>query len=138
MRIYRVEMPGSGAGPYSPCDHDDFIFEMKVDQELDQMYRDHKHDTFDHPTPFSDGEMPGAWDVYIEWDFRCGFMSQEQLVEWFGPWMHKLSELGFLMSTYEVPAPHYLVGRHQMIFNKPYATLVAQNVMPLHRMEVAA
>lgn len=140
MRIYRVEM-GSGAGPYSPHLHGIKEWEWQVDQELDQMYADHKGDGWSpeptHPTPYA--EFRGLRDLDRVWgDWNCGFESMAQLEAWFDGWLHKLAELGFMVGIYEVPEFYARVGQCQAIFNKDNSTLVGYNHLLKKEMRVAA
>lgn len=58
-----------------------------------------------HPSPISDPEL-----CWIRDDERCGFISLDELFDWFEGFINLLRENGFVMYVYEVPGEYVRVG----------------------------
>ena len=107
MRVYRVERPESGDGPYNGP----YIVEG--------MGRAHT-DNETHPNPHNDAGLAGR-DWYGK---SCGFDSLDAYRAWFCRWRKRLSAEGYVLSVYEVPRKFVLKGEYQAMFDKRKARLM--------------
>jgi hypothetical protein len=126
MLIYRVET-SYGTGPFTTGGnyrHDDVC---------------RKYRSYHNPGP--SGEV---WRFRKRWrrvnqnDYVFGFKSKTQLKMWFRSSIGRrlMAESGFLVSAYSVGSEHYILGRHQVAFNRREAQLKAHfdlvNLRRLH------
>jgi hypothetical protein len=99
--FYRVER--DGVGPYRGYDG--------TETKLEEMLCDHGLDyRCNHPTPWEEPQIGSRMD---DADYRCGFHSMEQMMEWFDGWGDALAEYGFRVHVYDIP--EFIRGCYQSI-----------------------
>lgn len=114
MRVFRVEHPECGVGPYNAMNHVDFDTMVELDMVFNRAIDRGMGHT---PTPDEDG---------IRWfapDHHFGFESLEELNNWFGRALDILQE-HYDIVEYEVPddVPGSVRhGGHQVAFRKTIA-----------------
>lgn len=97
MKVYRVEHPNTGWGPYC-CP-----FDMDDDTDYHAFWNvrwgamAHHDNSCTHPSPYESMQY-----VMKEYD-RCGFHSLDALLSWFDGAMEELENLGFQVLEYHVP-----------------------------------
>ena len=97
LRIYRVETPKGGRGPYS----------------LPQCVGLHEsHSDGYHPDPIEDGL------IQMKRTEVCGFTSRSALDTWFAGWHTRLHERGFIISRYDVPKARVRFAYTQVVFRR--------------------
>lgn len=107
MRVWRLEHPGNGEGPYS-----------SDDDEVDNMMESHRDwDDTIHPAPHEEGLR---YDAGVHWS---GCESLAALRAWFEAEFDILVErYGFHAVTYEVPDEYVQTGEKQLCFEMEFAT----------------
>lgn len=108
MKIYRIEHPSDGYGPYTTYHNYD-----------DKGMRTNHCDQSGHPNPYVDLKL-----AYFEKSFHCGFNSQENLEKWFHGYLDNLGHKGFQMVIYEGPAYKVSQRTGQTLFDRSISSLV--------------
>lgn len=103
MLVYRVETI-NGVGPYRA-----------------DIIADDTPSTPTHPTPQNDGIDWWKVRTYPFDDYYCGFVSIEQLKEWFAMYYHALVNGLCRVAVYKIHHKRVLKGKHQCIFVKHLA-----------------
>lgn len=113
MLVYRVAKPFPDDeettiphGPYTRG------FESEEMEELsDRINEAHSYGPASdwHPSPWRDIGLDIQVDEY------CGFVSLDQLADWFKGWFVELHRHGFLGYVYDVPAHLVRYGRFQVV-----------------------
>jgi hypothetical protein len=107
MLVYRVEN-SEGGGPYTFYSFDKADKAVvAVSNALKEAHNESHH----HPPPHSDGIS------FVRHYERCGFVSIEDLVQWFDGWLQKLHDVGFRMAIYDVPTDRVRAGEKQVVFD---------------------
>lgn len=114
--FYRVAHPrftdwrsGRPAGPYRVSAPDG----SRADDVMEALCQAHGWSDNEHPTPDEDGIDS------FEREHCCGFASVAQLREWFAGWLERLSDAGFQLYHYRVPAEDVTHGRRQSVAGLP-------------------
>jgi len=113
MKIYRVEHPKNGQGPY--WNRNEHGLNFREHQML--------------PGPLNENwvtdDIQAIRRNYREYHF--GFESIRALVKWFNrKWRKAMHIGGFKILVYEVPPTLVVIGSRQVIFNKEASLLVEQ------------
>lgn len=103
MRVYRVEHPLDGEGPYLGA------------WGIEHLKWAHNDDA--HPGPRQEG-------LKIYGNQVCAMKTMDRLGAWFEGWWECLSNTGFYVAEYEVPDEYVEQGKIQLIFDKTMATLI--------------
>lgn len=103
MRVYRVEHPEDGHGPYGGANR---IYSLNYA---------HQNDT--RPNPQWEGLEMGYEDY-------CALSSMERLCEWFEGWWGQIRYYGFHIAVYEVSEEHVGQGKMQLVFTRNKAQLI--------------
>ena len=108
MKIFRIEHPSDGFGPYTTYHNYD-----------DKGMRAAHCDQSSHPNPYVDLKL-----FYFEKSIHCGFNSQENLEKWFHGYLDNLNNNGFQMVIYEGPAYKVSERTGQTLFDRGTSSLV--------------
>lgn len=110
MIVYRVEDPWTRLGPYHGGPGAKLLTTLSYTWNSDS-----------HPTPdFDDIRVPHRPDGQWPAEWRCGFRSLRQLVQWFPKrYRYHLAEAGLVVARWDA----HLVrsGRHQVLYHHPTA-----------------
>lgn len=143
-KIYRVEHPDTGEGPYVSSQKIAFPEKWEEFWWISEIIREETG--FDiggsmiepdmlHPTPCQDKGLSEMWENLRhrhEWVF--GFESMESLISWFSdmPEVYEiLAELGFQLRTYE---GDMVRGHAQVLYKKESAKLLTS--IPINEIEL--
>lgn len=112
MRIFRIEHPGNGRGPYKQTTEDVVRDEYGTSINI-------AHSDCSHPNPRADF---GHWIMSYE---QCAFDSIEKLLVWFDEqWIDILHDAGYMLCEYEVPDLCVRVGNFQVVYDADKARLI--------------
>jgi hypothetical protein len=124
MKIYRVEHPNTGQGPYTSG------FDISSWWVLGNKLCN-EHSDSEHPSIEEDKCDPHSLQISINQQYKwvCGFRTLKALNTWFSTpndWRDKLGDFGFKISVYEVEQRFTFTGISglQLIFNKKKAKLL--------------
>jgi hypothetical protein len=106
VKVYRVEYPDTGCGPYNPYGDAPYIGDMIAAHGNDPQ----------RPGPFADGEFPDMFDLSTSHYF--GFHSWRLFSFWFKGWRSVLQAEGYRLAVYTVPASDVVQGRSQCAFRR--------------------
>lgn len=99
MKIYRVEHPKTEMGPYQS----DGEKGLDLYEKLGDMYSEHCN-RINYPTRFND--CCGGFDNQIFMACPC----KETLMYWFGKYIDKLKELGFIFYEIRIRKNYVIMG----------------------------
>jgi len=112
IRVYRIEHPIDGYGPYNSIDWDG----------QDDMSYEHNSDGR-HTHPIRDPKLGP-----VRWSERCGCDSAVSLLTWFSLWLDRLADAGFQVVVLDVPSNRVKVGRHgQAVYEENHAREVERH-----------
>lgn len=104
--FYRVEDPQTLTGPYN--DRTDWIG-LDLSNDLGAAHGRRYGELYvSHPNPWDDPGLNG-----ISPSEKCGFVNEFKLRDWFSGWGERLSEAGFVINVYSVPASDVRSGKYQ-------------------------
>lgn len=106
--VVRIESPIDRRGPYTSGYMDSDLLELMMD----------KHSAYkskSHPVPHKDGIKES--EILSLGGWVAGCKDIQQLKNWFGEFIPKLSESGFKIYRYRIPKENVLHGIHQVVFN---------------------
>lgn len=120
MRVFRIEHPKCGVGPYNAMHHlSDFEESMLLDRILTEALNANDWDTESTPTPEHDGITGHDSSFYF------GFDSIDQMYDWFGHRAMAVFSEHYHVVEYEIPeGPHIKVGGRQVAFRKHKAARI--------------
>lgn len=125
VRVYRVEHPKSGRGPFTHQD-DDLQTQGDIRRGLDYAYRWYDNDPW-----------PSLWNDWPEWaregknsyEYYCGVRVLDQVHHWFDEAVRKVLErAGYHLYVYEVPEEDVVFGKSgkQVFFKRANARIVEE------------
>ena len=111
MKVYRVEHPSNSTGPYQSGAH----YGLSGYREIhNAMINAHCNHVNDHPTP-------GYENLQVEGRV-CGCKTLKSLKAWFGDFLPKLIQLGFIIKEFDLPEDAVCCGLKQVTFDASRAT----------------
>lgn len=106
MRVYRVENC-SGCGPYRY-------------PGTREMSNAHNNNPQKYPVFYMDIDI----DIIQATYYHCGFISIDQLLEWFDGFFTLLSNRGFRVTVWEVEEQYVRIGKKQLCFKREKSSMV--------------
>jgi hypothetical protein len=129
MRVFRVEHPATGCGPYNFAARRIHTSNPEIEQHLEEIINVSSH----HPDPSEEPKLYKVWVPFSDW--LCGFNSFKQYAEWFLTSRLALHNLGFQLLEHEIPEAYVKQGDYQVLFKKKdivsttiHSCLSSQNV----------
>lgn len=111
MKVYRVQHLLTGNGPYT---NGDTIINAALDAGFSNK----------HPDPVDDGIWQKLMEAFDHPEYRYGFDSIAQLLEWFDDdAMRILLDNDYVVAIYYVPGTSVRLGYRHLAYNERYATL---------------
>lgn len=112
--VYRVETL-KGEGPYN----------NQGNWDMRALAADmcNKHYDSSHPGPYEDNEITTqkAIAYFLDEDHYFGFTDLDQLTRWFGSFIPRLGDLGFVVNVYEVDEDYVIETPNQCAFHRELA-----------------
>lgn len=124
--FYRVEDPDRLEGPYNDRRGFDRI---ELSNDLGDAHGRRYGELYGtHPNPYDDPGLNG-----ISPSEKCGFVNEFKLRDWFSGWGDRLTDAGYVINVYSVPAYKVRSGKYQDVAQlshlKPTKTLVCADVL---------